>query len=292
MDCDGNGVGTDSFVWEGVPRQVDTDGDTYGDKWLFYAVSAQCEGFKTRTDTYRMPDMNTAKLYLVPLRKIYPVETTSYHLDPCTNPMATLTTWVKDSDHNPVHETNRVKFWTDYATFASDGSEQHTIVVDTDVNGRAQATIYAGYPNGRIDYCHVMATDDLNTPLPDTYNPYTLAPIYDWEPMAHEGGTIYGQWYLDIAAYEPTFTVTPPDSPPISMKQCEDLLITATLEACGSGIVGQQVTFVIRDGDPAGACPSHSGKLAGGSSILCRQALLVNVPIERGGEDPKVSVAH
>ena len=42
----------------------------------------------------------------------------------------------------------------------------------------------------------------------------------------------------------------------------------------------------------SGACPSLSGKLAGGSSILCRQALLVNVPIERGGENPKVAVAH
>jgi len=254
LTLDQYGVGTYSTTWAGVPSELDTDGDTIGDKYPNYTVSAQCEGFKTRTATYVVPGASSVDLYLVPLRKVYPIQTTSYHLDPCSSPSAALSVAVKDADHNPIvynglnpPSGSTVRFWTDTGTFASDGSTLHTIDVHTDSAGVASVPIYAGYPSSSVEFCHVMATDDLNVPMPDAGDPYgDLERQRDWVWLASDDGTIYGKTYLDIGAYNPTLTVTPASSPAPTMKHCDSLLVTVTVVGCGSSpVANSPVTFTI-----------------------------------------------
>lgn len=245
VTCNSSGVGTFTSTWEDVASELDTDGDTYGDTWPNYSVSAQLEDFKTRTASSLTPGSSTVSLYLVPLRKIYPASAGSYHLTACPgNNSTAISTVVRDADHQPI-ANQTVKFWTDRATFASDGSEQHVTTATTNSSGVAQTTLYAGYPSGDQS-ANVMVTDDLNTPLPNNYwDPYIDGKPYDWEALGNENGDPYGQNYISIARYQPTLTVTPANDPAIKIKRCEDLTVTANVQACGSGAAGAQIRFQI-----------------------------------------------
>ncbi len=70
-------------------------------------------------------------------------------------------------------------------------------MVNTNAEGRAQAVLYAGYPSGRNEWGHVGATDDLNTPLPTSNDPYGESRLYDWERLKIEG--VY--YLITIDAY-------------------------------------------------------------------------------------------
>ncbi len=233
---DSSGVGTGSVMWPGVADEID-----YGAQTPYYAISAECEGFKTRTRTGICPSSvpdGGEELDLVPLRKISPPTAAAYELSPCgggDTPASTeVTTYVVDADHNPI-AGRTVEFWTDNATFASDGSARSTTTALTDSNGMAQVNVYATYtPNGAN--AAVMATCVLNAPLPRGIAYDAAAEACDWAPLQQN----QMDSYIIIDSYQPGITLTPTNT---TMTQCQILPITATLTDGGGGIANVPITF-------------------------------------------------
>jgi hypothetical protein len=82
-----------------------------------YLVSAQSDGFKTRTHTDVEPG-HPLRINLVPLRKIY-FSSSAASVSPCPGGTAAgLTIQVRDSGHNLI-QSGKLRLWTDAGSFAS-----------------------------------------------------------------------------------------------------------------------------------------------------------------------------
>lgn len=136
---DGN-VGTGSYEFTDVPKTVNTT------ETPSYIVSAQCEGYKTRTYTQVSPPDTTRNFYLVPLRKIYVTTEDPTVLDSCSGgtypTSATITAKVRDAGHTLLPNV-AVHFRTDKGSFLETGSPQHdyTVSAENNTTGVVAATL-------------------------------------------------------------------------------------------------------------------------------------------------------
>jgi len=227
-----DGSGSASFSWTDVPKKVRITDSGAGSWYDYpqYIISAECDGFKTRTYTQVVPD-TPRNLYLTRLRKIY-LTTDNATIDSCPGPAnsTVVTAAVRDADHNLVAAPLTVRFRTDKGSFAT-GSVQHTADVLTST-GVATATLY-GVP-AEWGTATVEATDD-SAPLtgddPDD-DPYR----YDWEQL-HDH---YGQ-PVTIYINPPQVNVTLSASP-------------AGIARCGgdSSVITAHVTYCTESDAPAG----------------------------------------
>lgn len=156
-----DGSGTASFTWNNIAKTVLVNDPYWGQSYDYpqYIISAQCDGFKTRTYNGITPDTPaTARdLYLVPLRKIY-VTTDNTYLDSCPGGTTStlITATVRDAGHNLVTTPLTIRFRTNKGSFASGTIQHETSVVTT--TGIATATLYAG--PSEYGTAIVEATDD------------------------------------------------------------------------------------------------------------------------------------
>lgn len=214
-------VGEDNFDWT-LPKTI--DGVTQ-----YHTISAKCDGFKTRVYGNIQPDNSSTypKFRLVPLTKIT-LTADDYSISPCGgNNTAILTAKLLDADHQGVYP-GVVKFHTDNGTFASDGSILHVIEKNTNSEGVATANLYATYSLNSVN-ASVKATDDLNTPLPDTTEYNEDAYKYDWQPLM-DGLYLTS---INIAAYQAQMALSTNKT---EISRCDAATITVDLTDCNGGV--------------------------------------------------------
>ena len=125
--------GSAQFAWDNLPKEIN-----YWEQPP-YILSAECDGYKTRTYTNVVPD-TPRNLYLPRLRKIY-VMTDNTTIDACSG-STLITATVVDADRNPLEDIT-VRFRTNKGSF-SDSSVVHnyTPANATNAQGQVSATLY------------------------------------------------------------------------------------------------------------------------------------------------------
>ncbi len=173
----GNGIGTASYSWSNV-QEYDQNSNT-----LYYIVSAECNGYKTRTYTGVTPG-NTRNIYLTPLRKLYlSTQENGTTIGPCNTASLGISATVVDGNRAGIAYPNpggTIRFYTSAGSF-NPTTLQQTISVNTDAYGDAIATLYGVNWAGNAT---VAATADLTTPTytdsaAQTDDPYRC----DWQTL-------------------------------------------------------------------------------------------------------------
>ncbi|MEN6358169.1 MAG: PQQ-binding-like beta-propeller repeat protein [Armatimonadota bacterium] len=222
-----------------ITRQSDNSGSnsysftvTKYSEYPKYMVSAECDGYKTRTYTNIEPD-TTRNLYLTKLRKIY-LRANSTSIVGCSG-TTNVTATVVDSGHNPVAGV-QVRFRTDKGSFSDSSVIHESPSAATDSSGQVTVPFYS--VASEYGDATVEATDD-SAPLTgdvltdDTYK-------YDWEQVSNQ----YGQpIYITINQPSASLELT---ADPTAISPCGGDMseITATLKACGdNGLDGIDVRF-------------------------------------------------
>jgi len=199
-----------------------------------YIVSAQCEGYKTRTITDVVPG-STVGFYLVPLRKTY-VTADDYSLSPCSGSgyptSTTIRANVVDGRHIAMPNV-AVRFKTDKGSFDSN-STLHATTATTDENGNVTVPFYA-VPS-ESGSATIKATDDS---APDAGDDPNADPFnYDWEQVSATDGRP-----TTIRVWEPSQSLALSPSS-VSLGMCDTQQeIAATPTVCGTHRGGESVEF-------------------------------------------------
>lgn len=238
-----DGTGSEDYTFTNLPKDVVvTEHYEWGDIPNYicpqYIISAQCDGFKTRTYTSIAPGNPNAterNVYVVPLRKIY-LQADTYSITPCVNgdDDANIQATVRDSNHDPI-SGQTVRFWTDIGTFlAGSAVPVHETTAVTNQNGIAAVTLYA-IPE-EWGFATVWATDDLTTPVPDQMagDPYD----FDWICLDSQ---------IQINAPDPNWTLTLTVVPYWTLPGGR-VVVTAKLMNGTTPVVGQSITLMADQG--------------------------------------------
>lgn len=252
--------GSATFSWDEIPQDVTVGGVVTHPQ---YIVSAECDGFKTRTYTRVAPGTpaTTRNLYLVPLRKLY-VTTNGYYINPCSDgsPTSTvITATVVDGNYQPVPGVV-VRFRTDKGSFLNNAVVHSTLGCLTNSQGQGTATLYG--VASEWGEAKIEATDDSAPLLGDDPNGDLYH--YDWLQLHDQYCTP-----TTVTITRPSVAIEPFTVSHARIDKCGDIesVIQATVAACGAGMDGVPVTFdttlgVFEDGSTHRVVTTHDGGIA------------------------------
>ncbi|MDO8589360.1 MAG: PQQ-binding-like beta-propeller repeat protein [Armatimonadota bacterium] len=230
--------GSAAFTLSDVPKRIHFHSPTQDyDQDISYAISAQCQGYKTRTYANVAPD-TTRNLYLVRLRKLY-LSSNSYTIDAYPNSApATITAQVMavNAQGDKVGVSGvTVRFITDTGSF-SQSSQVTSYSATTNSQGVATAQAYGA--TSTQDLFQVFATDD-SAPLPEddlTDDPGMESDhyMYDWEQLPQRIFLVWGNM---------TLTASPTSMHPCGADNRSTITATVKRNDGQTAVVGANVRF-------------------------------------------------